>query len=87
MFAFFGLLQYSDQGSSAFFSCALTVNEIGLLFLRQCFGMLPPSTETSISGTSRKLPLCEKVSSDVNSCYCVIGGISRGGGIVGDDVM
>ncbi len=53
-FAFFGLSQYFDQGSSAYFSCALTVNEISLLFLRQCFMGLPPSTETSISGTSRK---------------------------------
>jgi hypothetical protein len=62
MFVFFGLSQYCDQGSSAFFSCALTVNVIGLLFLRQCFGVLPPSTQTSISGTSRKLPLCNLVS-------------------------
>jgi hypothetical protein len=57
MFAFFGLFEYLDEGSSAFFSCALTVNVIGLLFLRQCLWGLPPSTETSISGTSRKLPL------------------------------
>ena len=64
MFAFFGLCEYFDQGSSAFFSCALTVNVIGLLFLRQCLDRLtlPPSTETSISGMSRKLPLCLIVS-------------------------
>jgi hypothetical protein len=37
-----------------FFSCALTVNVIGLFFLRQCFFLLQHSTETSISGTSRK---------------------------------
>ena len=37
MFAFFGLSQYVKQGSSAFFSCALTVDVIDLLFLRQCF--------------------------------------------------
>ncbi len=46
----------------AFFSCALTVNVIGDLFLQQCFGMLLPSTETWISGTSRKLEICVKVS-------------------------
>jgi hypothetical protein len=34
--AFFGLWQYCDWGSSAFFFCALTLNMIGLLFLRQC---------------------------------------------------
>jgi hypothetical protein len=62
MFAFFGLSQYFDQGSSAFFSCALNVNVIGLLFLRQCLVGLPPSTETSISGMSRKLPLFKVVS-------------------------
>ncbi len=33
-----------------------------LLFLRQCLLMLMPLTETSISGTSRKLPLCLQVS-------------------------
>jgi hypothetical protein len=47
---------YFDQGTSAFFSCALTVNVIGLLFLRQCFPRLSLSTETSISGTLPKLP-------------------------------
>jgi hypothetical protein len=47
---------------SPFFSSALTVNVIGLFFLRQCFTRLPISTETSISGTSRKLPLCIGVS-------------------------
>jgi hypothetical protein len=62
LFAFVGQSQYCDQGSSAFFSCAQTVNVIGLLFLRQCFIRLLASTETSISGTSRKLPLCGKVS-------------------------
>ncbi len=46
---------------SAFVSCALTVNVIGLLFLRQCFMMLSPSTETSVSGTS-----CQKVSQYLN---------------------
>ncbi len=45
-----------------FFSCALTVNVIGLLFLRQCFVLLPPSTETLINGMSRKLPLWNLVS-------------------------
>ena len=49
-------------GSSAFFSCTLIVNVIGLLFLRQCLLMLPPSTETWISGTSGVLPLCPEVS-------------------------
>ena len=44
-------------GSSTFFSCALTVNVIGLLFLRQCFIRLPSSTETSSSGTSPQLPI------------------------------
>ncbi len=48
--------------TSVFFSCALTVNVIGLIYLRQCFILLPPSTETSTSGTSRKLPLCLRVS-------------------------
>jgi hypothetical protein len=48
-------------GSSAFFSCALTVNLIGPLFLRQRF-ILPPSTEKSISGMSQKLPLWNYVS-------------------------
>jgi hypothetical protein len=62
MFAFFGLSQYSDQGSSAFYSCALTVNVIGRHFLHQCFTRLPSSTETSISGTSRELPICNLVS-------------------------
>ncbi len=79
MFAYFGLSQYVDQGFSAFFSCTLTVNVIGLLFLWQCFFRLPLSTETSSSGTSRMWPLCIKVSRyvywrmawrDVNSCYC-----------------
>jgi hypothetical protein len=37
MFAFFGLSQYYDQGSSAFFSCALTVNVIGPCFLATVF--------------------------------------------------
>ncbi len=37
MFAFFGLSQYCDQGSSAFFSCVLTVNVIDLLFLATVF--------------------------------------------------
>ncbi len=55
------------------------MNVNGLLFLRQCLNMLPPSTETSISGTSHKLPLWNLVSQnvywrmtwlDVNSCYC-----------------
>jgi hypothetical protein len=32
--------------SSAFISCALTVNAIGLPFLRQCFIRLLPLTET-----------------------------------------
>ena len=64
---FFGLFGYSDdQGSSAFFSCALTVNVIGLLFglifLRQCFIKLSPSTETLINGTSPKLLICLIVS-------------------------
>jgi hypothetical protein len=65
-FAFFWLIecfdQYFDQGSSAFFSCALTVNVIGLLFLQQCLTMLVASMETSISGTSRKLQICNTVS-------------------------
>ncbi len=50
------------RSSFAFFSCALIVNVIGLLFLRQSLPMLPPSTATSITGTSRKLPLCTIVS-------------------------
>ncbi len=63
MFAFYGLSHYFDQGSSACFPCALTVkNIICVLFLLQCFLLLSPSTETSISGTSPKLPLCEVVS-------------------------
>ena len=49
-------------GSSAFFSCVLLVNVIGHPFLRQCFNMPMPSTVTSISGTSRKLPICLLVS-------------------------
>ncbi len=93
MFAFFGLFQYLDQGSSTFFSCALAMSVIGLLFLRQCFIRLPHSTETSISGTSRKLPLCNLVSQyvywrmswrDVKTHAIVIRGFSRVGG---DDVM
>jgi hypothetical protein len=51
-----------DQGSSAIFSCALTVNVTDLLFLRQCLVGLQSSTETSISGTSPQLPLCLEVS-------------------------
>ncbi len=43
---------------STFFSCALTPNIICL----QCLGILPPSTETWISGTSQKLPLWFQVS-------------------------
>jgi hypothetical protein len=79
MFAFFGLFEYFDQGSSANFSCALTVNVICLLFLQQCFERLLNSTETSVSGTSRKLPICLVVSQyaylrltwrDVNSWFC-----------------
>ncbi len=79
MSAFFGLFEYFDQGSSASFSCTLTVNVIGFLFLRQCFYRLPPLTATSISGTSRKWPIWITVSQyvywrmnwrDVNSCYC-----------------
>ncbi len=79
MFAFFGLSQYFDQGSSAFFSCALTVNVISLLFLQQWITLFRPSMKTSISGTSRKLPICLIVSNnvhrrktwrDVKSCYC-----------------
>ncbi len=38
--------------------CALTVNLIGLLFLRQCLVGLPPSTETLIIGTSPQLLIC-----------------------------
>ena len=48
-FALFGLSPYVDQRvvpSAFLFFCALTVHVIGLLFLRQCFFMLPPSTET-----------------------------------------
>ncbi len=65
--------------SSAFFYCALTVNVIDLRFLRQCLVLLPPSTESSISGTSRKLPIWLQVSKcvywrmtwrDVNLRYC-----------------
>ncbi len=64
---------------SVIFSCASTVNEFDLLFLRQCLIMPPPSTETSISGTSPELRICLIVSQysywrktwrDVNSCYC-----------------
>ncbi len=36
--------------------CALTLNVIGFLFLRQCFILIPSSTEISISGMSRQLP-------------------------------
>jgi hypothetical protein len=50
---------------SAFFSCAWTVIVIDILSLRQCFLRLPRSTEVSISGTSRKLPLCLTVSQHV----------------------
>ena len=64
MFAFFGLFEYFDEGSSAFFSCALTVNVIGLLFLRLCFSS-PPSTETSVSGMLPKLTICRSVSQNV----------------------
>ncbi len=41
---------------------ALTVNEVGLLFLRQYFGGLPPSTEPSTSGTFRVSPAWHLVS-------------------------
>ncbi len=63
---------------SDFFSGTLTLNVIGLLFLRQCLN-LPPSMETLTSGTSRKLSRCKKVSQcvywrmawrNVTSCYC-----------------
>ncbi len=67
-------------------------NVIGLLYLRQCFNLHPPSTETSISGTLRKLPICFKVSQcvqwrmtwrDESSCYYVIKGFCRGFGFGG----
>jgi hypothetical protein len=45
-----------------FFSCALTVNELSLLFLRQCFIRLQYSTETSVCGMSLKLRICRTVS-------------------------
>ncbi len=57
----------------------LTVNVIGLLFLQQCFIRLLSSKEPSISGTSRKWPICNLVSQYVywrmtwryvNSCSC-----------------
>jgi hypothetical protein len=52
-----------DQGSSfGLLSNALTLNVIGLLFLRQCLVMLPRSTETSVCGTFRKFPICMQVS-------------------------
>ncbi len=37
MFAFFGLFEYFDRGSSVFFSCALNVNVIGLFFIATVF--------------------------------------------------
>ena len=48
--------------SAPFFPYALTVNVIGLFFLRQCLVLLPPSTETSVSGMSRKWPIWVPVS-------------------------
>ncbi len=30
---------------------------------------------------------CRRLDVDVNSCYCVIGGFSRGVGVGGDDLM
>ena len=60
-------------------TCALTVNVIGLLLLWQCFLAVTSLTETSTSGTSRKLPRWKDVSQyvywratwrDVSSCYC-----------------
>jgi hypothetical protein len=76
MCGFFGLSQYFDQGYS--FRLPLLGVECERnrpSFLRQCFMRLPPSTETSISGTSRKLQICLRVSlsmiwRDVNSCFC-----------------
>jgi hypothetical protein len=47
---------------STFLSCALTVNAIGLLFLRQCLYLLLNSTVNSVSGMSQKLTLCNIVS-------------------------
>jgi hypothetical protein len=49
-----GCDSFFDQGSSfCLLSNALTLNVIGLLFLRQRFILLPASTETSNSGMSR----------------------------------
>ncbi len=63
IFAFVGLSQYFDQGSSfCLLSNALILNVIGFLFLRQCLVLHPPSTETSVCGTFRKLPICMQVS-------------------------
>ncbi len=39
MFASFGLFENFDQGYSAFFSSALTVNVIGLFFLATAFNL------------------------------------------------
>ncbi len=58
--------------SSAFFSCALNAHVIGLLFLRQCFAVLSPSTETSISGMSWVLPLWMEVSALEQHMYVVL---------------
>jgi hypothetical protein len=62
-FAFFGLSQYFDQGSSfRLFLLGVDWERNRPSFLRQCFMELPPSTKTSINGTSRKLPICNVVS-------------------------
>ncbi len=62
-FAFFSCHSIIYQGSPSFL--VLTVNELCLLFLRQCFTMLMPSTETWISGTSLESPDCIEVSRHV----------------------
>jgi hypothetical protein len=84
-----------DQGCSAPFFCALTVNVIGHLFLRQCSILLLPSTATSISGMSRKFSIWTLVSQyvywrmagrDVKSCCCDWR-VEPGDRINGADVM
>ncbi len=61
MFVFFGLSQYLIRILPPSF-LAHWLNVIGLFILRQCFFRPPPSTETWVSGTSQKLPICHTVS-------------------------
>jgi hypothetical protein len=58
MFVYFGLSQYLISVLPP----SILAYWLWLQLVRKCSCLLPPSTETSISGTSRKLPLWKEVS-------------------------